>query len=65
MAAAGQAPLEVVRWSQELLEQRSEEPVSQGPITDLAKAVLEAYGALLRDGDGLVFGQITPADAQL
>ena len=65
LAAAGQAPLELLRWSQELLEQRSEEPVGQGPITDLAKAVLEAYGARLRDGDGLVFGQITPADAQL
>ena len=65
LAKGGQAPLEVERWSTELLEQRSEEPVGDRPITDLAKAVLEAYGARLRDGDGLVFGQITPADAQL
>ena len=65
LAAAGQAPLEVQVWSAELLEQRSEEPVGDRPITDLAKAVLEAYAGLLRDGDGLVFGQVTPADAQL
>lgn len=65
LAKGGQAPLEVERWSSELLQQRSEEPVGDRPITDLAKAVLQAYGQLLRDGDGLVFGQVMPADAQL
>lgn len=65
LAKGGQSPLEVERWSSELLEQRSEEPVGDRPITDLAKAVLQAYGRLLRDGDGLVFGQVMPADAQL
>ena len=65
LAGAGQAALEVDVWSEELLEQRSEEPVMGRRITDLAQEVLELYGRALRDGDGLVFGQVMPADAQL
>ena len=52
-------------WSAGELELRGAEVLPPAAETPLVLEVLEGYSAALRDGDGLVFGQVTPADAKL
>lgn len=60
---------EVLEWSSEEVKRRSEgeppENVMSKEASALANEVLEAYSAELKDGDALVYGQITPEDARL
>ncbi len=60
---------EVLEWSAEEVKRKSEgephENVISKEASALANEVLAAYSAELKDGDALVYGQITPEDARL
>ena len=60
---------EVLEWSESEVRRRSEGEPAETEISkeasELANRLLEAYSAELKDGDSLVYGQITPEDAHL
>ena len=60
---------EVLDWSAAEVKRRAgDEGLSsgvEGPATELANEVLEAYEAGLQDADGLVYGRLTVEDARL